>query len=73
MNVFVPKVTAAQRLGEGWCYTKTVATIGPASRNPEVLSQLIRAGIDVIRLNFSHGEREEHRDVIANIRHVARE
>ncbi len=35
--------------------TKIVATLGPASNSPEVLEQLILAGIDVARLNFSHG------------------
>jgi pyruvate kinase len=36
--------------------TKIVCTIGPASSEPEQLNQLIRAGMDVARLNFSHGE-----------------
>jgi len=40
--------------------TKIVATIGPASENPEVLEQLILAGMNVMRLNFSHGDHEEH-------------
>ena len=40
--------------------TKIVATIGPASRTPQVLRQLIEAGVDVFRLNFSHGTHEEH-------------
>ena len=35
--------------------TKIVATIGPASSDPTVLERLIRAGVDVVRLNFSHG------------------
>ena len=41
-------------------HTKIVATLGPASNNPEVLEQLIRAGVDVVRLNFSHGSAEDH-------------
>ncbi|MCD4865101.1 pyruvate kinase [Pseudomonas sp. PLB05] len=41
--------------------TKIVATLGPASNSPEVLEQLIIAGIDVARLNFSHGTPDEHR------------
>jgi pyruvate kinase len=41
--------------------TKIVATIGPASRSPEILEALIVAGLDVARLNFSHGSHEEHR------------
>src|SRR3954471_4650466 len=40
--------------------TKIVATIGPASRDPEVLARMIEAGMDVARLNFSHGSAEEH-------------
>ena len=35
--------------------TKIVATLGPATSDPEVLERLIRAGVDVVRLNFSHG------------------
>ncbi|HHX34083.1 MAG TPA: pyruvate kinase [Gammaproteobacteria bacterium] len=41
--------------------TKIVATIGPASGSPEVIEQLIMAGMDVARLNFSHGNADEHR------------
>lgn len=40
--------------------TKVVCTIGPASETPEVLEQLIKAGMNVMRLNFSHGDHEEH-------------
>ena len=40
--------------------TKIVATLGPASSSPEVLSQMIRAGVDVVRLNFSHGTAQDH-------------
>lgn len=53
--------------------TKIVATIGPASREPEVLSRLIDAGVDVFRLNFSHGTHEEHSAVLTEIRRVSRE
>ncbi len=48
--------------------TKIVATIGPASSSVQVLEQLIRAGLNVARLNFSHGEFDSHRQVIENIR-----
>jgi pyruvate kinase len=48
--------------------TKVVATIGPASDSPEMLERLIRAGLDVARLNFSHGEFEHHGEVMARIR-----
>ena len=40
--------------------TKIVATIGPSSRDPDVLEQMIRAGMDMARLNFAHGNPAEH-------------
>jgi pyruvate kinase len=40
--------------------TKIVATLGPASDPPEVLDDMLRAGVDVVRLNLSHGHLEEH-------------
>jgi pyruvate kinase len=52
--------------------TKIVATIGPASESPEMLERLIRAGVNVARLNFSHGEFAKHGEVIARIRAVER-
>ena len=48
--------------------TKIIATIGPSSREPEILEQLILAGMDCARLNFSHGTFEEHAEVIDSIR-----
>jgi pyruvate kinase len=42
--------------------TKIVATIGPAVASPEVLAELVRAGMDAARLNLSHGTRDEHRE-----------
>jgi len=48
--------------------TKIVATIGPASEKPEIIQQMIEAGMSVARLNFSHGEFLSHRRVIQNIR-----
>lgn len=48
--------------------TKIVCTIGPASSSPEVLDQLVAAGMDVARLNFSHGTHAEHAEVIRRIR-----
>ena len=51
--------------------TKIVATIGPASRDPEVLVRMVSAGMDVARLNFSHGTPEEHAENISLIRDAA--
>src|SRR5215471_10809724 len=53
--------------------TKIVATIGPASESTDVLTRLIRAGLDVARLNFSHGSPAKHAEVIQRIRDAARE
>src|SRR5215831_9629796 len=53
--------------------TKIVATIGPASDSPEMLVRLIRAGLDVARLNFSHGNPAKHAAVIQRIREAQRE
>src|SRR5512143_2813788 len=52
--------------------TKIVCTIGPASDSPPVMEQMIRAGMDAARLNFSHGEFAGHRKVIENLRAAAR-
>jgi pyruvate kinase len=51
--------------------TKIVATIGPASRDPAVLARLLEAGVDVVRLNFSHGEHEQHLQVMKAAREIA--
>src|SRR4051794_23257879 len=53
--------------------TRIVATIGPASWKPEVLRKLIAAGVNVFRLNFSHGTHPEHSAVLANIRALSRD
>jgi len=52
-------------------HTKIVATIGPASRDPKTLQLLIQAGIDVVRLNFSHGEQADHLAVLNAVREIA--
>ena len=54
-------------------HTKIVATIGPASRGPDVLRDMIRAGMNVARINFSHGDHETHGNVIEHIRRIASE
>jgi pyruvate kinase len=54
-------------------HSKIVCTIGPASRSPRIIGRLIRAGMDVARLNFSHGSHEEHAQSIAILRAAAAE
>jgi pyruvate kinase len=51
--------------------TKIVATIGPASRDPAIMRSLFISGLNVIRLNFSHGTPEEHAEVIRNARSIS--
>jgi pyruvate kinase len=50
--------------------TKIVATVGPASRRPQVLEQLVQAGVNVFRLNFSHGTHDQHLEVIRAAREI---
>ncbi len=50
---------------------KIVATIGPASSSDEVLHDLLKAGVDVVRLNLSHGDHESHSQVIRRVRRIA--
>jgi len=52
--------------------TKFVCTLGPASESPEVLAKLMKAGMDVARLNFSHGSYENHAMLIRRIRAAAK-
>ncbi len=52
--------------------TKILATLGPATESPEVLDRLVKAGVDVVRLNFSHGSPEEHQARADLVREVAR-
>ncbi len=53
--------------------TKIVATIGPSSRNPEVLSKMFDAGLNVVRMNFSHGSHDDHRQTYDLVRQLAAE
>ncbi|WP_196157629.1 pyruvate kinase PykF [Reinekea sp. G2M2-21] len=53
--------------------TKIVCTIGPASESKEMLTKLVQAGMNVMRLNFSHGDYEEHGARINNVREVSKE
>src|SRR2546428_9100345 len=51
--------------------TKSVATLGPASSAPVVLERMIRAGVDVVRLNFSHGTAADHEQGVALVKSIA--
>ncbi len=51
--------------------TKIVATIGPVSQSKEKLEQMVKAGLNVARFNFSHGEHEWHKEVMKNVREVS--
>ena len=53
--------------------TKIIATIGPATSSPEMLEQLLLAGMNVVRINASHGDHETHKKVIDNIRKLDEE
>src|SRR5579864_7339466 len=53
--------------------TKIVATLGPATDNPSVIAGMIDAGLDVARINFSHGTRDSQRKRIEMVRDAARE
>ncbi len=52
--------------------TKIVATLGPACNNPKILERIIQAGVDVVRINFSHGTREQHIELVELTRSLAR-
>ena len=52
--------------------TKIVATLGPASSDPALLEEMIRAGVNVVRLNFSHGKAQDHIDRAALVREAAK-
>ncbi|MEM7106835.1 MAG: pyruvate kinase [Bacteroidota bacterium] len=53
--------------------TKIIATVGPASNNKETLRHLIETGVDVFRLNFSHGTHDDHSTVVKYVRELNRE
>lgn len=53
--------------------TKIIATVGPASSDKEILRKLINEGVNIFRLNFSHGTHEDHKQVIKNVRELNEE
>ena len=52
--------------------TKIIATLGPASSDAEMIGTLFATGVDVFRLNFSHGGHDEHKERIRTIRRLER-
>src|SRR5690242_9626386 len=53
--------------------TKILTTLGPASDTPKVLTEMIRAGVDVVRVNFSHGTIEDHAKRVQRVRTASKE
>ena len=53
--------------------TKIIATLGPATDDPDVLSRLLAAGVDAVRLNFSHGTAHDHAERVQHVRSIAAE
>ena len=53
--------------------TKIIATIGPSSSDYQVLREMVIKGVDVVRLNFSHGSHKDHKKVISNVRKISDE
>lgn len=51
--------------------TKIVATLGPATETPEIIDRLFENGVNIFRLNFSHGDHSSHRQIVRNIRELA--
>ena len=53
--------------------TKIIATIGPSSSDYQILREMVIKGVDVVRLNFSHGSHKDHKKVISNVRKISDE
>ncbi|HVA58143.1 MAG: pyruvate kinase [Gemmatimonadaceae bacterium] len=66
-------MTSPPPLPKGFSSTKIVCTLGPATATPEALRGLIDAGMNVARINFSHGTHEQHAETVARVRRVADE
>lgn len=66
-------MSASRREQLGKVRTKIVATVGPASSDPAILRRMVEAGVDVFRLNFSHGTHDEHTEQLLAIRRISEE
>jgi len=60
-------------MNKGTKYTKIVATLGPASTDEAILKDMLTEGVNVVRLNFSHGTHEGHQELLDTVRRIARE
>src|SRR5215207_9563927 len=67
------KISLSNKSGVEGKRTKIVATIGPASNDEATMRQMIRSGMNVARINFSHGDHETHGGNIDRIRQIAKE
>ena len=63
--------TSAQKQAAQQRRTKIIATLGPASNSPEMVEKVIKAGVDVVRLNLSHGDHDQHRATFSLVRQQA--
>ncbi len=66
------KINNTQKALLRWRRTKIVATLGPATDSEKKISELIKAGVNVFRLNMSHGDHEYHRRIFNRVRHCAK-
>ena len=62
----------AETLALHWRRTKIIATLGPASDSPAMINKLLDAGVNVVRLNMSHGDHEGHRVLFKRVRAAAK-
>ena len=67
-----PKIRDRRRTALRWRRTKIIATLGPVSSSPAMIEQLIRAGVNLVRINMSHGDQETHRHTIRRVRRAAK-
>ena len=61
-----------EKLALQWRRTKIIATLGPASDSPKMINQLMDAGVNVVRLNMSHGDHDSHRLLFKRVRAAAK-
>jgi pyruvate kinase len=67
-----PKKRDRRRTALRWRRTKIIATLGPASNSPAMIEQLIGAGVNLVRINMSHGDQDTHRTTIHRVRQAAK-